>query len=181
MPDPCYTYNRWRNNRCCKVRCSGWALPNYRNKFGRRSLQWSAVSCFKGPLRCWFRFQCVDLFGGGASDIRIFAKASRPEQERYGLNSRLCRENTLSRSGEGWCSRIEPSSRKITTGYLADLVAIDSTHQHLCGLTVEQLFDGVCFAANDSIVSDVGQADVMLCKVGSTYCGSKFSVTTGRR
>ena len=58
-------------------------------------------------------------------------------------------------AAKGGAQALNRRAGEITTGYLADLVAIDSTHQHLCGLTVEQLFDDVCFAADDSIVSDV--------------------------
>lgn len=41
---------------------------------------------------------------------------------------------------------------------LADLVAIRSNHIALCGLTSEQLLDGLCFAAGPDVVSDVWSA-----------------------
>ena len=46
----------------------------------------------------------------------------------------------------------------IKTGYLADLVAINSQHPHLCNLTPDQIFDGLCFAADDSVISDTWSA-----------------------
>ena len=70
-------------------------------------------------------------------------------------------------AAKGGAQALNRRAGEITTGYLADLVAIDSTHQHLCGLTVEQIFDGVCFAADDSIVSDV-------------WCGGRHVVQGGQ-
>jgi len=46
----------------------------------------------------------------------------------------------------------------IEIGRLADLLAINTSHQSLCGLKLEQLFDGLCFAAGDDVVSDVWSA-----------------------
>ncbi len=46
----------------------------------------------------------------------------------------------------------------IATGQLADLVAIDSTDPYLCALPEMHLFDGLCFAANDRVVTDLWSA-----------------------
>ncbi|MBG1232658.1 formimidoylglutamate deiminase [Aestuariivirga litoralis] len=46
----------------------------------------------------------------------------------------------------------------IAVGKLADLVAIDSTHDALCGLSENQLLDGWCFAASDDVVTDMWSA-----------------------
>ncbi len=46
----------------------------------------------------------------------------------------------------------------IKQGHLADLLAINSQHPHLCSLAPDQLFDGLCFAADDSTVTDVWSA-----------------------
>ena len=46
----------------------------------------------------------------------------------------------------------------IAEGKLADLVAIDSQHVSLCGLKDEQLLDGLCFSANDNVITDVWSA-----------------------
>jgi formimidoylglutamate deiminase len=46
----------------------------------------------------------------------------------------------------------------IGIGRLADLVAIDSTAPALCALNQCQLLDGVVFAANDTVVTDVWSA-----------------------
>lgn len=47
---------------------------------------------------------------------------------------------------------------RIETGCLGDLVAIDSSHPYLCALGEDQLFDGLCFAADDRVVSDLWSA-----------------------
>jgi len=46
----------------------------------------------------------------------------------------------------------------IAQGKLADLMAIDSTHLSLCALPDEHLLDGLCFAAPDTVVTDVWSA-----------------------
>lgn len=46
----------------------------------------------------------------------------------------------------------------IAPGHLADLVAISRSNPALCALRDEQLLDGFCFAAPDSIVTDVWSA-----------------------
>ncbi|MEM7651912.1 MAG: formimidoylglutamate deiminase [Pseudomonadota bacterium] len=46
----------------------------------------------------------------------------------------------------------------IEVGAVADLVAIDSSADALCALKPEQLFDGLCFAADDGVVTDVWSA-----------------------
>ena len=46
----------------------------------------------------------------------------------------------------------------IEVGAVADLVAIDSSADALCALKPEQLFDGLCFAADDGVVTDVWAA-----------------------
>lgn len=46
----------------------------------------------------------------------------------------------------------------IETGLLADFVAIDSTDPHLCALAPQQLFDGLCFAADDRVITDLWSA-----------------------
>jgi len=55
----------------------------------------------------------------------------------------------------------------IKVGNLADLVAINSDHQQLCGLNANQLFDGLCFAADDSVVTDVWSAGRHMVKDGT--------------
>lgn len=47
---------------------------------------------------------------------------------------------------------------EIKQGHLADLVAINSQHPHLCSLAPNQIFDGLCFAADDSVISDTWSA-----------------------
>lgn len=47
---------------------------------------------------------------------------------------------------------------RIAVGALADLVAIDSCTPTLCALREDQLFDGLCFAASDTVVTDLWSA-----------------------
>lgn len=47
---------------------------------------------------------------------------------------------------------------EIKQGYLADLVAINSQHPHLYSLSPDQIFDGLCFAADDSVITDTWSA-----------------------
>jgi len=46
----------------------------------------------------------------------------------------------------------------IAQGHLADLVAIDLTHPTLCGLGIEQVLDGLVFAAPDGLATDLWSA-----------------------
>lgn len=46
----------------------------------------------------------------------------------------------------------------IAIGQLADLTAIDRSHPTLCALPDHQLLDGLCFAAPDTVVTDVWAA-----------------------
>ncbi len=54
----------------------------------------------------------------------------------------------------------------IATGKLADLVAVDGQHVSLCALPDSQLLDGLCFAASDSVVTDVWSAGRHMVKAG---------------
>jgi len=47
---------------------------------------------------------------------------------------------------------------EIGVGRLADLIAVDSTAPALCALNRQQLLDGLVFAANDAVVTDVWSA-----------------------
>ena len=58
-------------------------------------------------------------------------------------------------AAQGGAQALNRKAGKIAVGNLADLVAINSGHQSLCGLSSDQLFDGLCFAADDSSVTDV--------------------------
>jgi formimidoylglutamate deiminase len=58
----------------------------------------------------------------------------------------------------GGAQALDRNAGEITTGKLADLVAIDSTSPALCALTPEQLLDGLVFVAKDKVVTDVWSA-----------------------
>jgi formimidoylglutamate deiminase len=58
----------------------------------------------------------------------------------------------------GGARALERNAGEITTGKLADLVAIDSTSSALCALPLDQLLDGLVFAAKDNVVTDVWSA-----------------------
>ena len=55
---------------------------------------------------------------------------------------------------------------EIKPGHLADLVAINSQHRNLCALTPDQFFDGLCFATDDSVISDTWSAGRHLVQAG---------------
>jgi formimidoylglutamate deiminase len=61
-------------------------------------------------------------------------------------------------AAQGGAQALNRKAGKISVGNLADLVAINSGIQSLCGLSSDQLFDGLCFAAGDSSVTDVWSA-----------------------
>jgi len=61
-------------------------------------------------------------------------------------------------AAKGGARALGRSAGEIAEGRLADLVAIDSQHLSLCGLRQDQLLDGLCFAASDSVVTDVWSA-----------------------
>ena len=50
------------------------------------------------------------------------------------------------------------NSGSIEIGKLADLVAINCDHHHFCNLTDHQIFDGLCFVADDDVITDVWSA-----------------------
>ncbi len=54
----------------------------------------------------------------------------------------------------------------IEVGQLADLVAIDRSHPSLCSLKDDQLLDGLCFVAPDSVVTDTWSAGRHMVKSG---------------
>lgn len=66
----------------------------------------------------------------------------------------------------GGAQAIGRDAGSIDVGKLADMVAINSSHQQLCGLSSEQLFDGLCFAADDNVVTDVWSAGRHMVKDG---------------
>ncbi len=61
-------------------------------------------------------------------------------------------------AAQGGAQALGRKAGTIATGHLADLVAIDSTDPYLWALQETQLFDGLCFAANDRVVTDLWSA-----------------------
>ncbi len=61
-------------------------------------------------------------------------------------------------AARGGAQALGRSSGTIASGALADLLAIDSSATSLCALAPEQLFDGLVFAADDKVVTDVWSA-----------------------
>ncbi len=58
----------------------------------------------------------------------------------------------------GGAKALSRNAGEIAPGLLADLVAVDRSHPRLRGLNDEQLLDGLVFAANDSVVTDLWSA-----------------------
>lgn len=61
-------------------------------------------------------------------------------------------------AAKGGAQAIGRNAGKIAVGLLADLTAINADHPYLCALSEDQLLDGFCFAADDSVVTDVWSA-----------------------
>ena len=61
-------------------------------------------------------------------------------------------------AAQGGAQALGREAGEIAVGKLADLVAIDRTHQTLCTLRDDQLLDGLCFAAPDGTVTDLWSA-----------------------
>ncbi len=61
-------------------------------------------------------------------------------------------------AARGGAQALGRNAGDISTGRLADLVAIDSTLPALCALDRHQLLDGLVFAAKDAVVTDVWSA-----------------------
>lgn len=61
-------------------------------------------------------------------------------------------------AAKGGAQALARNAGSIAVGKLADLVAIDSAHPRLCGLTQTQILDGFIFAANDTAVTDLWSA-----------------------
>jgi formiminoglutamate deiminase len=64
---------------------------------------------------------------------------------------------------------------QIATGHLADLVAINSHDPYLCALQEKQLFDGLCFAANDRVVTDLWSAGRHMVRSGRHLAQDKIT------
>jgi formimidoylglutamate deiminase len=62
------------------------------------------------------------------------------------------------RAAMGGAQALGRNAGDISVGRLADLVAVDSTAPALCALTTHQLLDGLVFAANEAVVTDVWSA-----------------------
>ena len=66
----------------------------------------------------------------------------------------------------GGAQALNRDAGSIEMGKLADLVAIDTGHPSLCALRTEQLLDGLCFAASDTVVTDTWSAGRHVVKEG---------------
>lgn len=82
------------------------------------------------------------------------------DQERNVMNHDLGSTGSAIYLGAaaGGAQALGRDSGRIVEGALADLVAIDSTAPTLCALRDDQLLDGLVFAANDRVVTDVWSA-----------------------
>lgn len=61
-------------------------------------------------------------------------------------------------AAEGGARALGRDAGAIAAGRLADLVAVDGDHPALCGLSGDQLLDGLVFAAPDGVVTDLWSA-----------------------
>ena len=67
-------------------------------------------------------------------------------------------ETLYTGAAHGGARALGRGAGQIALGEWADLVAIDSNAPALCALRVDQLLDGLVFAANDDVVTDVWSA-----------------------
>ena len=58
-------------------------------------------------------------------------------------------------AAKGGAQAVGRDAGEILVGALADLVAVDSFDVSLCALGDDKLLDGLCFAADDRVVTDV--------------------------
>jgi cytosine/adenosine deaminase-related metal-dependent hydrolase len=61
-------------------------------------------------------------------------------------------------AARGGAQALGRDAGEIAPGRLADLVAIDSTDPTLCALKPDQILDGLCFAAKDTVITDLWSA-----------------------
>jgi formimidoylglutamate deiminase len=61
-------------------------------------------------------------------------------------------------AARGGAQALGRGTGQIATGQLADLVAIDLTHQALCALRPDHILDGLIFAAPDTVITDLWSA-----------------------
>lgn len=61
-------------------------------------------------------------------------------------------------AASGGAQALGRQAGRIETGFLADLVAINGQHPQLYALPPDRLFDGLCFAADDRVVTDLWSA-----------------------
>ncbi|MEX0365627.1 MAG: formimidoylglutamate deiminase [Ruegeria sp.] len=61
-------------------------------------------------------------------------------------------------AARGGAQALGRGAGEIAVGQLADLVALDRNHPSLCALEDHQLLDGLCFAAPDTVVTDLWSA-----------------------
>ncbi|WP_421700889.1 formimidoylglutamate deiminase [Aliiroseovarius sp.] len=67
-------------------------------------------------------------------------------------------QSLYSGAARGGARALGRRAGQIALGQLADLVAVDGTDPALCALEVDQLLDGLVFAASDRVVTDVWAA-----------------------
>ncbi|MCX7567398.1 formimidoylglutamate deiminase [Sulfitobacter sp. F26169L] len=76
-------------------------------------------------------------------------------------------ETLYAGAARGGAQALGRGTGEIAVGALADLTAIDSTAPALCALRVEQLLDGLVFAAKDTVVTDVWSAGRHMVRSGA--------------
>nr|WP_306266151.1 formimidoylglutamate deiminase [Pararhizobium sp. IMCC3301] len=131
-----------------------------------------------GPFNGPAYLGAAGAFGlGSDSNIRISLTEELRTLEYSQRLRDLCRNVMVNGAGSvgktlylgaaaGGAQALNRKAGKLEIGCLGDLVAIDSTHPQLCALHGDQLFDGLCFAADDRVVSDVWSAGCHMVKDG---------------
>jgi formimidoylglutamate deiminase len=80
----------------------------------------------------------------------------------------------------GGAQALQRNAGKLEVGCLADLVAINSADAQLAGLAQTQIFDGLCFAASDRVVTDLWSAGRHMVQSGRHILRDKITQDYGR-
>ena len=114
--------------------------------------------------------ECDGVFGIGSDsnvnislteELRLLEYSQRlRDRQRNVLSGKIGHtgHHLYTGAAQGGAQALSRNAGQIAVGMLADLVAIDRDDPRLCGLENDKLLDGLVFAANDTVVTDVWSA-----------------------
>lgn len=80
-------------------------------------------------------------------------------------------------AARGGAQALGREAGEIAEGWVADIVAIDSTDPTLCALSQDQLLDGLIFAAKDHVITDLWSAGRHTVKAGKHHARDQIIAT----